>query len=100
MVNVCPVLQVSRYIDRPLLIGGKKFDLRLYVAVTSYRPLTVGDDRHSCGCWHTERKTCFKVMLPSSCMGCTICLPQAYLSRLGFGRFCSAKYTTEEVGNR
>jgi tubulin polyglutamylase TTLL5 len=40
-VPVNESLVLSRYIGNPLLVDGYKFDLRLYVAVTSFEPLCI-----------------------------------------------------------
>jgi len=32
---------VSKYIARPHLINGYKYDMRIYILVTSYDPLTI-----------------------------------------------------------
>ncbi|VDM33072.1 unnamed protein product [Hydatigera taeniaeformis] len=40
-INGMDQVIVSKYVANPLLVDGFKFDLRLYVAVTSYSPLAI-----------------------------------------------------------
>lgn len=39
--EVAETYLAQRYVDSPYLVGGRKFDLRIYVLVASYNPLRV-----------------------------------------------------------
>lgn len=68
---------MQRYLSSPLLIGGKKFDLRIYVLVTSYQPLTCYMYREGFARFSSTRFTMVKGDLSNNCqwraaVGCTV----------------------------
>ena len=59
--NVCVDNYVAqRYIANPYCVGGRKFDMRLYVLVTSFRPLTAYLYREGFARFTASRYTCDK----------------------------------------
>ena len=41
LVSKDTIWVAQKYIERPLIILGKKFDIRVWVLITSVKPLTV-----------------------------------------------------------
>ena len=48
---------ISKYIENPLLLNGHKFDLRIYVCITSYEPLRIYVYKEGLVRFATERYT-------------------------------------------
>ena len=62
---------VQRYVDRPYLIGGKKFDLRVYALVTSFTPLVVWIHRTGFARFSNTRYSSDKTTISNSFMHLT-----------------------------
>ena len=54
-VSYGEAMVIQRYVTHPLTLGGFKFDLRLYVLVTSFNPLEAFLYTEGFGRFSTER---------------------------------------------
>jgi len=62
---------ISKYIENPLLIGGKKFDMRIYVLVTCYKPLKAYIYSQSFSRFCTEKYTTDTAEFDNMCVHLT-----------------------------
>ncbi len=85
---------VSRYLERPLLLGGRKFDLRIYALVLSFQPLRAYLHRYPLAAWRPHTSVTGMLRLVRVCAHAALRQPlhtcasycPAYLLRVDFTR--------------